>query len=136
MSIPLMLKFKVLSITLQRLLFIKSEQALAPQEKNAEVCPASPPGCFPPRAPLPPRLAANSEGVRGGPGSSSSLRKAAPPSPPAPPPDPAPTRFAGPWLSGAGWAGKPLVGAPLDSELGAHRLYPRGDRAPGTRILR
>lgn len=53
-----MLKFKVLSITLQRLLFFKSEQALAPQEKNAEVCPASPPGCFPPRAPLPPRLAA------------------------------------------------------------------------------
>ena len=29
-----MLKFQVLSITIQRLLFFKSEQALAPQEKN------------------------------------------------------------------------------------------------------
>ena len=91
---------------------------------------------LPTPSPPPTPAGRNSEGVRGGPGSSSSLRKAAPPSPPAPPPDPAPTRFAGPWLSGAGWAGKPLVGAPLDSELGAHRLYPRGDRAPGTRILR
>lgn len=56
--------------------------------------------------------------------------------PPGPAPDPAPTRFSGPWLPGAGWAGKPLVGAPLASELGAHRLHPQGDRASGAHILR
>lgn len=123
-----MLKFKVLSITIQRLLFFKSEQALAPQEKNNSGV-SRLPARVPPTPSPPPTTAGSWPQFGGALGRARGRLLLQPPEgSPTQPPGPAPTRFAGPWLPGAGPAGKPLRGGrALDSELGAHRLHPRGD---------